>query len=209
MQDILEGLDDIDWSSLTHAYGEASDVPSLLRSLLSENEVKRRDAAYQLLGNVWHQGTIYQASAYVVPFLVSLLTKSNIPDRDLVALIFASIADGSSYLEVHAIRDAESEDRWRKILSDEGKDFEAELEKEREWVKTTREAVEPKLDMIFEFLGHEDSEIRLAVASALGNYQSHISKSLPLLRDAHQSEVDDHVREAIVSAIHMLESEHD
>ena len=34
---MLEGLDTIDWSSLTHAHGAAMNVPELLRSLLSED----------------------------------------------------------------------------------------------------------------------------------------------------------------------------
>jgi hypothetical protein len=27
---VLEGIDDVDWSSLEHAYGEASDVPDFV-----------------------------------------------------------------------------------------------------------------------------------------------------------------------------------
>ena len=34
---MLEGLDTINWASLTHAHGAATNVPGLLRSLLSEN----------------------------------------------------------------------------------------------------------------------------------------------------------------------------
>jgi hypothetical protein len=32
---MLEGLEDIDWGSLGHAYGTATDVPDLLRALAS------------------------------------------------------------------------------------------------------------------------------------------------------------------------------
>lgn len=35
---MLEGLDAIDWTSLEHAYGDASDVPDLLRDLAEGQE---------------------------------------------------------------------------------------------------------------------------------------------------------------------------
>src|SRR5207237_10305385 len=34
---MLEGLDAVEWASLTHAYGEAADVPGLIRELLSSD----------------------------------------------------------------------------------------------------------------------------------------------------------------------------
>ena len=59
---MLEGLDDIRWHELTHAYGEASDVPALIRDLVSPDQ-SRREAAYAaLFANICHQGgTIYEA----------------------------------------------------------------------------------------------------------------------------------------------------
>ena len=41
---MFDGIDDIDWGSLTHAYGPADDVPGLLRSLASSDEKTREDA---------------------------------------------------------------------------------------------------------------------------------------------------------------------
>ena len=70
---MLERLDSIDWSSLTDAYGSAKDVPVRIRALISDDEHIRADALNELFGSVWHQGTIYPVSAYVVPFLIELL----------------------------------------------------------------------------------------------------------------------------------------
>ena len=36
---MLEGLDEINWSQLHHAYGEANNVPQLIRKLLFFNEM--------------------------------------------------------------------------------------------------------------------------------------------------------------------------
>ncbi|MDZ7617237.1 MAG: PBS lyase, partial [Patescibacteria group bacterium] len=71
---MLEGLDTVDWASLRHAYGEATDVPGLLSALLSPDPKLREEATCELFGNIWHQGTVYPASAAAVPFLYELLT---------------------------------------------------------------------------------------------------------------------------------------
>jgi hypothetical protein len=73
MRVVLDGLDDISWRRLSHAYGSASDVPGQLRALLSDDAGERRMALWQLGGNVVHQGSRYQASAYAVPFLLEIL----------------------------------------------------------------------------------------------------------------------------------------
>jgi hypothetical protein len=39
---MLEGLDYIDWDNLEHTYGDASDVPNLIRSTASKDEEKFR-----------------------------------------------------------------------------------------------------------------------------------------------------------------------
>ena len=100
----LTGLDAIDWANLGHAYGSASDVPTLLHAIASGDDEARRQALWQLWGNIHHQGTVYSASAPAVPFLARLAGTASIPDDDrarLVALI-AAISSGRSYLDVHA-----------------------------------------------------------------------------------------------------------
>ncbi len=84
---MLDGLDLIDWGSLSHAYGEASDVPEILRSLLSPDAAE--DAAYELYGNIWHQGTVYSATAAAVPFLYELLAQPAVKGRSGIAHLLA------------------------------------------------------------------------------------------------------------------------
>jgi hypothetical protein len=102
---MLEGLDTIDWASLRHAYGQASNVPGWLRALLSPNAKVRQEAIYELFGTIYHQGTVYSATAAAVPFLDELLTAPNVQDKSSLACLIASIADGAGYLEVHAVGD--------------------------------------------------------------------------------------------------------
>jgi hypothetical protein len=101
--DPLVGLHDIDWASLSHAYGSAADVPGQLEAVATGSAPQREKALWELWGNIHHQGTVYEASAYAVPFLASLAMDETLPSAartELIALI-AAIAAGSSYLEVH------------------------------------------------------------------------------------------------------------
>jgi hypothetical protein len=77
---MLEGLDAVPWNNLTHAYGTAGDVPELIRAVTSADESTRRKAWHSLYGNLWHQGTIYEATAHAVPFFIELAGSTSVPE---------------------------------------------------------------------------------------------------------------------------------
>lgn len=87
-------LDSIGWASLTHAYGTAEDVPDLLRGLRSADAEVRRAAVDELYGNIFHQGSRYEASAYAVPFLLELLADPATPDRSELVRLLSCLAVG-------------------------------------------------------------------------------------------------------------------
>jgi hypothetical protein len=91
---VLDGLDDVFWGALTHAYGFADDVPGLIRDLRSPDPDVRAEARYELYGNIHHQGTRYEASAYAVPFLLELVADPATPDRSGLVLLLATLATG-------------------------------------------------------------------------------------------------------------------
>ena len=99
---MLQGLDDIPWSSLHHAYGSAGDVPGLLRKLSSKDVREVDSALSDLFGNIWHQNTVYEATSHAVPFLVELLMSRETHHRPKILMLLQSIADGSGYLAVHS-----------------------------------------------------------------------------------------------------------
>lgn len=70
--DILVGLDDVDWSKLHPTYGKT--MPNLLRSLASNNEYARSLAFSEF--EVMHEWTVWEISIEAIPFLVQLLKKS-------------------------------------------------------------------------------------------------------------------------------------
>lgn len=90
----LAGLDAVAWHRLHHAYGPATDVPAQLRALRSPDPALRDDALSRLFGNVYHQGTRWQASRAVVPFLVALADDPGTPDRATVVHLLRRIAVG-------------------------------------------------------------------------------------------------------------------
>ena len=93
---MFEGLDDIDWSSLTHAYGPSNDVPGLLRARASTDAAVVAETNDALFGNIIHQGTVYPVTAPAVPFLVNLLMNRRTLDRVSLVYLLAAIAGGSS-----------------------------------------------------------------------------------------------------------------
>jgi hypothetical protein len=101
---MLENLDSVDWSKLTHAYGAAKDVPKLFGALALSDEDKRESAIYELYGNIWHQGTVYQASAYAVPFLVELLEAPNVIGKDAILILLAHLANGHFFVLSQSVR---------------------------------------------------------------------------------------------------------
>jgi hypothetical protein len=93
---MLKDLDLIDWQQLTHAYGTASDIPNLLKALTSSDQKTWEEALQKLYGNLWHQGTVYQATAVAVPFLLELLENEEVRCRDKILIYLADLAQASS-----------------------------------------------------------------------------------------------------------------
>lgn len=118
----LDELDRVDWESLHHAYGVGAgdddapytDVADSLRRLaitdpgyepLSETKASDgeapafADGMYLLYGNIWHQGTIYQATAHAVPFLIAYAVGDDTPPAQRLSVIrlLADIGIASSF----------------------------------------------------------------------------------------------------------------
>ena len=61
----------------------------------------REQAMHELYGNIWHQGTVYEASSQAVPFLIQLLESEVVEGRDEICILLAHLARGTSYHDVH------------------------------------------------------------------------------------------------------------
>jgi hypothetical protein len=94
---MLTGVDRVDWSALEHAYGPATDVPRHLRALGSVDSGVREAALDALYGNLWHQGTLYPATAAAVPFVLDLVDDDATPERPLLLLFLADVGRSASF----------------------------------------------------------------------------------------------------------------
>jgi hypothetical protein len=181
---VLDRLDNIPWQSLHHAYGSADDVPELLRALAQSGEQQEK-ALYELFGNIWHQGTVYEASPYAVPFLVELAAEPTVTRRDEILGLIGALADGKSYLAVHARPGLKIGECFR-----QKPDFEERLEKELEDVRRTRSAVLEHRGVIGRLLKDATPMVRAGAAHVLSRFPEHAAEFGPLIRQTAKDEIE-------------------
>lgn len=203
IEDVFHGIDDVDWHNLHHAYGPADDVPTLLRLLVSDDADVREDTWQTLYSNIWHQGTVFEASAYAVPFFLRLLADPRTPDRLSLFGMLQSLATGSSYLAAHH-REDDSSRNWRQILAKEGKDFDVELQHELSYVRAANEAVGEGFALFLKFAedANQDIELRREAISTLALLSTHAEIIIPRLRTLLNQPDAAPFRTTIVNALH-------
>jgi hypothetical protein len=86
-----------DWTLLNHAYGNASDIPYLLRTLSPDPSA---DVWEGLWSRVCHQGTIYSASFPVLPFLLEAAVQWPAPSRVSPLSLAGSIVSSDRRVDV-------------------------------------------------------------------------------------------------------------
>jgi hypothetical protein len=189
----LAGLDGIPWRELTHAYGPAEDVPENLRALTSSKSEDREEALNQLYGTIWHQGTVYEATAPTVPFLVTIATAKRLSDREGVIRLLADIANGSGYVQVHRwlIREPEAGDE----------ELDAAEASERQWVAAARGAVLAATPKLVSLLADTDVEVRRATAYTLAQLPEDAPAILEALDSRLREEPDPATRAGLIIAL--------
>jgi hypothetical protein len=188
---------------LRHAYGEASDVPKLIRALVSDHPGKREGALDALFSTIWHQGTVYQASAYAVPFLLRLLADQRIPDRGSVLHLLQSLATGSSYLAVHH-REESTVFNWRATLAKQGKDYDVELQRELGFVEAANAAVGEGAELFLELAedAAQDGDMRREAIATLEQLAQRAELIVPRLRVLLEQPEAQPFRPDIINALH-------
>ena len=158
---MLDRLDEIPWKRLTHAHGAAGDVPGLLRNLrTAPAEVwDEQSPLWHLAGTIWHQGSVYEATAYAVPFLIELAACPLVPNRIGILGLLAAIATGSSSRDVRG-----------NLLNEP--DFAERKAVELKWVEQAHAAVASGA-AAFLAMTEEETDVRLAAAHVLAVLPEH------------------------------------
>lgn len=192
---MFTGLHDIDWASMTHAYGSASDVPDLLRGLASEDPREREIALDGMYGAVHHQGDVYDSTLACIPFLFELLADRQVQDRGAIVGLLASIGGidldddlGDADMAVCPMPDEpdEEEAAWRANYA------------------MAHTAVRASADVFLELLTDPDPDVRREVPPVLTAWRDRAASTLDVLSERLPHEPDSETRLALVEAIGTL-----
>lgn len=160
MKDVSE---QIDWNTLHHAYGEATNVPEILSGVASTSETVRKAAWEEMYSAISHQGSVYDASLHIIPYLLKLMMDDDIPERHRFVYFMVDLAIGceSDYLP-RDFNYKEYEERLRSRIEEIPR---RELDSYYSgphidlacWKEVTR-----KRRLFNDFIDHEDEELRIS-----------------------------------------------
>ncbi|MPY32270.1 HEAT repeat domain-containing protein [Streptomyces adustus] len=100
---MINELDSVDWSSMSHAYGPADDVPVWLRDMTSGGPELRDKALSHFYSAAHHQGDVYPCTVASLPFLFHMAQDAATPDRASIIELLVSIGRESMDRDVDAV----------------------------------------------------------------------------------------------------------
>lgn len=166
----FEGLEDINWDGLNHAYGAAGDVPRLVRLVASPDPQKRRRAYNSLWSGPYHQGSVYSCDPPLAKWLIKLLQYEMVPGKDGLV----------HYLTHLAVSWPQSYEIERFC---ESKRLDSKYD-ERDDIKNTFEAVKSGFDVFLNLLQTSTQiSLRVCCARILTFFPSQSGRSAPVMLD--------------------------
>jgi len=206
---MAQAIDDINWSALKHAYGEASDVPNDIKLLNSTNEEAQKDALHRLFGSIYHQGSRYTATVAAIPFLAdAALEKNNTKASDVIYLLSAIAEPSASAMIKDKLTVAEFRDAIRQ------EDAELSVE-ERENLDAfgyyplieveVYDAVSNQVERLWPLAEVNEPNLQCAMVGLLCNFPEYWYKTQlylsTLLNPAQETEHQESIRVACIDAI--------
>jgi hypothetical protein len=183
---MLEGLNKVDWETVRHFNGPATDVPKLLLDLLSEDRKTQSRAIHDLFGTIWYHGRVYEATAPIVPFLYEILENPSCFERFSIVWLLAAIAHRGSYPPAP---------------HPENK---SEVDKETLWAKNAHGAVRQGVKTILGLLDDKDKDLRLPVILLLVALPEEAEQIKPILLSVLVAEENDEARAGLGLALALL-----
>ena len=193
---MLENLEIVPWHKIAHAYGDASNVPEAIRALANNDQDKDEPAWEVLWNHLLHQGSVFEATAHAIPFLVELLEIPTCNSRADILNYLAHVARGNSYLEVH------------QGLMDENykasEEFIEQLAEEQSWLKNISEAVAAGVPVYLKLLTDNDVNLRIHATHMLGVCKNQANEIVHSLQAHLPLETDDTARASLVFCLATL-----
>jgi HEAT repeat protein len=142
-------------------------------------------------------GTVYQATAHAVPFLIELLHSESVRDKAAILGLLQCISTGSSFLDVHQTMDHYYDQR-------QTPEFRSAVAKELEWVHAAHRAVLDAIDTYISCLQSEDAGVRKMAAYVLKTCVELQDRVEGALRKSAREDLDGAVRATAVFALQSL-----
>jgi hypothetical protein len=176
---VLEGLDEVPWRELQHAYGRADDVPGQIRDLLSGKPKRREAALYELFGNIHHQATLYAATAPAVPFLAEIARSKEAHPRVRIELLWLldAIAGGGT-------------DAYGRVQG--------------EVARAAKDAVLAELPTLLPLIEAADDATALSAATLAARFPDAADASAPLVRARFEDARDECARQLLAGVLVIL-----
>lgn len=193
---MLDGLHDIPWHELEHAYGTADDVPELIEDLLSHDPKVREKTMWTLYGNVFHQGTRYPASAYVVPFLIELCSDADTYGRPQLLDFWKSLICGYFNIQERPYY-GDGEHIW---FGDDVQNFDGSEDYAQALHDVYRESLKG-VDLLLQLLQGDDFNIRTQAVAVLACLPTMAERTVPALQVRLRVEDSMWVRATIAFAL--------
>ncbi|QFG22477.1 hypothetical protein [Actinomadura sp. WMMB 499] len=162
----------VPWSDLLHAYGPATTLPRTLQRAASNDPTVAARALDDLYATVYHQGTVYSATAPAAGVLCDLASAPDVHHRPRILELLSDIAC--------ALRDLEAQDE-----DEHAPDVHADLTR---WAHDARAAVAAGLPGLIRLLDDADPSVRAAVPFVLADFPE--ENPAPLLRVKCAAEED-------------------
>ncbi|MFC9705223.1 HEAT repeat domain-containing protein [Streptomyces sp. NPDC056943] len=159
---MINELDGIDWSAMSHAYGPADDVPVWLRAMGSDDPDIRREAFGEFYSAAHHQGDVYECTMASLPFLFTMADDPTTPDRAAVVELLLSIG-----------REA--------VTREDGVWIGPDGEVTTVWADTAA-VMRERADAFVSYAGDEDPDVRRAAIEGLGLFLDDPERAASILR---------------------------
>lgn len=105
---MFENIDKIEWEKLRQADGFATNVPSALRGLVSDDPEVQRASYWKLDNHVVLQSDLFEAAYYVIPYLLEIVKMDQFIEKKYVYDLLYEIANGYAPDESLCVIDGQS-----------------------------------------------------------------------------------------------------